>query len=115
MSTAEQIIAPHLNFEYNIDTEEFYCLAPDCTATFEDEAGHAAHVVAALTNAGKQIVEPPEASRSHNGYTRFGSLTVEGGRVVDYRQGEYTPWEARTHGLQWLAAAREAEGGERGE
>ncbi|WP_064059257.1 hypothetical protein [Prescottella equi] len=56
MSTAEQIIAPHLNFEYSIDTEEFYCLAPGCTATFEDEADHAAHVVAALTNAGYALV-----------------------------------------------------------
>ncbi|WP_275792651.1 hypothetical protein [Prescottella equi] len=116
MSTAEQIIAPHLNFEYDSDTEEFYCLAPNCTATFEDEAGHAAHVVAALTNAGHEIVKLPEADEVVDGRPFWSETDIEVHKSVIMRdQFPVTAERLRIEAGDFLAAARVAEGGERGE
>ncbi|ORL35635.1 hypothetical protein A6I91_01910 [Prescottella equi] len=74
---------------------------------------HAAHVVAALTNAGKTIVELPEAdSIDHLAQPRFGSVTAGDGVVSDDEGYEYDPVEARIRAAALLAAARVAEGGE---
>ena len=55
MSTAEQIIAEHQVREMWSRFDEVVC---DCGERFATRADHAAHVVAALTNAGKTIVDP---------------------------------------------------------
>lgn len=123
MSTAEQIIAEH---QLDIIDGTCTCGEWDC-ADVPDHAPdldltelHAAHVVAALTTAGKTIVDQDAATEAlldtrpglllahsawHEGLSAgIAACNVEG----PWRKPEspyFTPW----------AAARVAEGGERGE
>ncbi|OQQ23342.1 hypothetical protein A6411_23825 [Prescottella equi] len=105
MSTAEQIIAEH---RWSALTDA--CACGDPTITW---GAHPVHVVAALTNAGKTIVELPEAdSIDHLAQPRFGSVTAGDGVVSDDEGYEYDPVEARIRAAALLAAARVAEGGD---
>ena len=138
MSTAEQVIAAHrLKYKrtparHLADTGVAYaaCAAPDCDwsydyATAGAEVAHAAHVVAALTNAGKTIVDsagiyvkygierdvPSGGTRVVAAYDRS---TAEG--VMAERPHDTRLVQRRGHIGEWEpAAARVAEGGERGE
>ena len=115
MSTAEQIIAEHLPM-YGGDVPVCSCRK----AEWEP-----AHVVAALTNAGKTIVDsvgiyveygierdmPSGGTRVVAAYDRS---TAE--RVMAERPHDTRLVERRGHIGEWApAAARVAEGGERGE
>ncbi|ASN69235.1 hypothetical protein 7S3_57 [uncultured Caudovirales phage] len=102
MSTAEQIIAEALGDKIM-----------HTNGSGDRNRAYAAHVVAALTNAGKTIVELPEADE----WGMFGPLRVlSSGFIADEADdGEYSPTVARLIGARFLAAARVAEGGEHGE
>ncbi|NKT41779.1 hypothetical protein GS676_02710 [Rhodococcus hoagii] len=121
MSTAEQIIAEHLA-EYVDGVGMLVCLGCGETSTTDRE--HAAHVVAALTNAGKTIVELPEVAPDDitigvvSALHDYGAIDIE--TSPDFvRIFESTGWysaEAMTFlgsALIAVAAARVAEGGER--
>lgn len=112
MSTAEQIIAEH---RWSALTDA--CKCGDPTITLGE---HAAHVVAALTNAGKTIVEQSAAVEAlldtraglllaHNAWHEGLSAGISACNAEGpWRKPEspyFAPW----------AAARVAEGGERGE
>ncbi|MBM4517486.1 hypothetical protein GS432_19455 [Rhodococcus hoagii] len=126
MSTAEQIIAEHRDGGY-LDGRR-HCLCGWSTIDHEGidpAAEHAAHVVAALTNAGKQIVELPEAdvtgaeTDDEHGYSEWNTGC---GTVITYTNGiieipaEYNfdaPRDSvRQFAAALLAAARVAEGGD---
>ncbi|ORL40189.1 hypothetical protein A6F59_16780 [Prescottella equi] len=130
MSTAEQIIAEvvrehtpiHDNGPFG-DDPWTGCAGKDCAdwPGGDDEAfdAHvAAHVVAALTNAGKTIVELPEAD-STSGLSQEWRLPqantvigwVDGEVSIDGHLGGLTVTEARQTAAALLAAARVAEGG----
>ncbi|NKR60231.1 hypothetical protein GS474_15990 [Rhodococcus hoagii] len=107
MSTAEQIIADSLKALGVIDY-----------------ASVAAHVVAALTNAGKTIVDLPEADEMrHDTDINAGHQLwrIAAGEVVEFdgdiwprvRSFGVKPAAARELAAALLAAARVAEGGER--
>ncbi|MBM4592363.1 hypothetical protein GS934_10625 [Rhodococcus hoagii] len=125
MSTAEQIIAEH-----RLDDFDGTCFCGEWS--YEDEpydpadpelaSMHSAHVVAALTNAGKTIVELPEYDRDFafsgaevwpDGYSSVTIRTpigfVAGKSLNDLAQPEVMRTLALN--LLALAAAREAEGG----
>lgn len=115
MSTAEQIIAEVLRERHPVSVVD------------------AAHVVAALTNAGKTIVELPDADvvvanfEGEFGYSMFrnpvASISAANDGTVEVVMGrevvtELSPDDADRVGIAWLAAAaaaRVAEGGEHGE
>ncbi|MDH6282902.1 hypothetical protein [Prescottella agglutinans] len=119
MSTAEQIIAEHRIKPY---LTRIQCRCGEVFASYE---AHAAHVVAALTNAGKTIVDgagiyveygierdmPSGDTRVVAAYDRSTAERVMAERPHDtrlvQRRGHIGEWEP--------AAARVAEGGERGE
>ncbi|MBM4722551.1 hypothetical protein GS439_06865 [Rhodococcus hoagii] len=117
MSTAEQIIAEHpteVNCDGGVDC--------GCGLRFSTYAGWSRHVVAALTNAGKAIVELPEYDRDFafsgaevwpDGYSSVTIRTpigfVAGRSLNDLAQPEVMRTLALN--LLALAAARVAEGG----
>ncbi|RDI32431.1 hypothetical protein DEU38_103164 [Rhodococcus sp. AG1013] len=122
MSTAEQIIA---------NDDGFITALQGILPTYHDDrqtatyaaAEVAAHVVAALTNAGKTIVELPEAEDCRIGEL---SLTDEGGTILVRTSAELVKtmtlgeWQSAVGRrvladalLHGAAAARVAEGGER--
>ncbi|NKS97476.1 hypothetical protein GTA09_20315 [Rhodococcus hoagii] len=115
MSTAEQIIAQHLP-EYVDGVGMLVCLG--CGEASATDREHAAHVVAALTNAGKTIVELPEGIPDDDGQVWFDEFDVR----VDCT-GTTRPYEVWVGGrsrsaaglehqaAEYLAAARVAEGG----
>ncbi len=125
MSTAEQIIAEHpteVNCDGGVDC--------GCGLRFSTYAGWSRHVVAALTNAGKVVVELPEADETGNYMPGYGRtrICIEGdsiasGRTTDGFMASYTSHsvehvDAYVGALlaakrDLLAAARVAEGGER--
>lgn len=134
MSTAEQIIAevvhehtPKINADPWTQCSSRAC--EDWPGGNDEAFGAhvAAHVVAALTNAGKTIVELPEPDRIFDGdlpeydVADDGMVHVTeepGGRVVVWHQNaEIRDPDAVAGALlaAGLAAARVAEGGERGE
>ncbi|MCA1008981.1 hypothetical protein LCL87_24995 [Rhodococcus hoagii] len=111
MSTAEQIIA-------------------DVLGEHGTKAYVAAHVAAALTNAGKTIVEQENVewaivgvdgqdewidTGEHEGHLSSQEKAQQ--RVDDYYRGDETAIVVRRFVTEWqpVAAARVAEGGERGE
>ncbi len=114
MSTAEQIIAEH---RWSALTDA--CKCGDPTISW---GAHAAHVVAALTNAGHALVELPEGIPDDDGQVWFDEFDVR----VDCT-GTSRPYEVWVGGrsrsaaglehlaAEYLAAARVAEGGERGD
>lgn len=123
MSTAEQIIAEHRTSMYVANgVEVFVCR---CGKEFLPADSHAAHVVAALTNAGKTIVDLPEADETgaetddEHGYSEWNTGC---GTVITYTNGiieipaEYNfdapPGSVRAFAAALLAAARVAEGGD---
>ncbi|MBM4573153.1 hypothetical protein GS489_22950 [Rhodococcus hoagii] len=140
MSTAEQVIAAHrLKYKrtparHLADTGVAYaaCAAPDCDwsydyATAGAEVAHAAHVVEALATAGKTIVDLPEPDpdgrwtwtalgrelwNGENGRTILLDGVNMGGPVQ--LSHEYAE-RLRDCLSAALAAARVAEGGERGD
>ncbi|AEV51920.1 hypothetical protein [Prescottella equi] len=108
MSTAEQIIAEH---RWSALTDA--CKCGDPTITLGE---HAAHVVAALTNAGKAIVELPEAE-DYGGDPQWtlpcGTVSVDSRQVVSFEGDDICDAnEAPDLAAALLAAARVAEGGE---
>ncbi|MBM4603151.1 hypothetical protein GS575_09405 [Rhodococcus hoagii] len=128
MTTAEQIIAEH-RVSYTFDGEGA------CTCGERvSQPDHAAHVVAALTNAGKTIVELPEADevehcRAHEGDDEWVTTTwksdlayvstfepdADGGPLIHMRlapDGPTDPKHLRDFAAALLAAARVAEGGD---
>ncbi|NKS02578.1 hypothetical protein GS528_16465 [Rhodococcus hoagii] len=121
MSTAEQIIAEHLYL--GLDTaDDMHCCSCGWGGAFDD---FAAHVVAALTNAGKTIVELPEypdeempESDDEHGYkvwkSGLGAATAHTDDTVTI-DGAYhfsvSPSDVREYAGALLAAARVAEGG----
>ncbi|MBM4580904.1 hypothetical protein LRM64_19630 [Prescottella equi] len=137
MSTAEQIIAEvvrehtpmHDNGPFG-DDPWTGCAGKDCAdwPGGDDEAfdAHvAAHVVAALTNAGKTIVELPEADETVPETEDENSRVIwnaDGGHVTVFGDGALEmgiPYrfnveadEARAVAAALLAAARVAEGGD---
>ncbi|NKU18371.1 hypothetical protein GS907_07270 [Rhodococcus hoagii] len=131
MSTAEQIIAAHrLKYKrtparHLADTGVAYaaCAAPDCDwsydyATAGAEAAHAAHVVAALTNAGKTIVDLPEhvdEALEEHGITASRRSLLPITLQIDPGSGHavhYSVKCVRDFAAALLAAARVAEGGD---
>ncbi|NKR75819.1 hypothetical protein GS492_25080 [Rhodococcus hoagii] len=122
MSTAEQIIAEHRTSMYVANgVEVFVCR---CGKEFLPADEHAAHVVAALTNAGKTIVELPEADETVPETEDENSRVIwnaDGGHVTVFGDGALEmgiPYrfnveadEARAVAAALLAAARVAEGG----
>ncbi|NKS14644.1 hypothetical protein GS580_27675 [Rhodococcus hoagii] len=70
MSTAEQIIAEHRVKPY---LTRIQCRCGEMFASYEQ---HAAHVVAALTNAGKTIVELPAGIEDDDGQVWFDDLDI---------------------------------------
>ena len=116
MSTAEQIIAEHQVREMWSRFDEVVC---DCGERFATRADHAAHVVAALTNAGHALVELPEGIPDDDGQVWFDEFDVR----VDCT-GTSRPYEVWVGGrsrsaaglehlaAEYLAAARVAEGGD---
>ncbi|NKS12558.1 hypothetical protein GS580_16600 [Rhodococcus hoagii] len=124
MTTAEQIIAEH-PWSWELDDIGSDIVMCKCGEVFASPLQHAAHVVAALTNAGKAIVDLPEAdAEDDDGGPRdlrwdigpssvfswtAGSVSIEGALA------DIAPEAARRFGAALLAAARVAEGGERGE
>ncbi|NKT91769.1 hypothetical protein GS854_01630 [Rhodococcus hoagii] len=132
MSTAEQIIAEH-----RLDDFDGTCFCGEWS--YEDEpydpadpelaSMHSAHVVAALTNAGKTIVELPERTddRFVDGYEgcemdgwevqqgpHYVSVWEQGQVQIDYQgnpEEPVSPQYARDLAAALLAAARVAEGG----
>lgn len=130
MSTAEQIIAEHLPDNRDIERRVGNC---SCTCGWEGwgdtdaekTAVFAAHVVAALTNAGKRIVDQADSNfeygverdvitggrRVAETFNRSGAEDLaerwRNNPVVVQRRVFYGEWEP--------AAARVAEGGEHGE
>ncbi|MBM4498196.1 hypothetical protein GS982_02330 [Rhodococcus hoagii] len=119
MSTAEQIIAEH-RVSYTFDGEG------SCTCGEKvSQPDHAAHVVAALTKAGKAIVELPEADETVPETEDENSRAIwsaDGGHVTVFGDGALEmgiPYrfnveadEARAVAAALLAAARVAEGGD---
>lgn len=119
MSTAEQIIAEH-RWWYAFEGYD------KCGCGAEVPRGmHAAHVVAALTNAGKTIVELPEADETAPETEDENSRAIwnaDGGHVTVFGDGALEmgiPYrfnveadEARAVAAALLAAARVAEGGD---
>ncbi|NKT31598.1 hypothetical protein GS810_01675 [Rhodococcus hoagii] len=126
MSTAEQIIAEHRDAGY-LDGRR-YCLCGWSTIDhdgIDQAAEHSAHVVAALTNAGKTIVDDENSGHEYGvehcdasgervtiapffgvGTAESCARQLTGNPVVRMRRVWYGDWEP--------AAARVAEGGERG-
>lgn len=115
MSTAEQIIAEH-RVSYTFDGEGS-CTCGDKVS----QPDHAAHVVAALANAGHEVVElpehPDEALEEH-GLTavrrRLLPITLDIDPAGVYLK-HFSAKGARDLATALLAAARVAEGGERGD
>lgn len=118
MSAAEQIIAEHRLVLDRYEDDSCWC------GQRMHRSEHAAHVVAALTNAGKTIVELPEPEfgkpedldpgddpRVWHGHVR--SYWAQEGEVFDTLGGRRPASGAMRDGLALLAAARVAEGGER--
>ncbi|UPH36717.1 hypothetical protein MWT96_20405 [Prescottella equi] len=132
MSIAEQVIAEvvrehtpmHDNGPFG-DDPWTGCAGKDCAdwPGGDDEAfdAHvAAHVVAALTNAGKTIVELPEAMACSYSASYWDGETVwatpGSGKVrIQLEDHRLTAADAQGLAAALLAAARVAEGGERGE
>lgn len=131
MSTAEQIIVDHMPVVVNAGGKYVFACGA-CCRTYPDREAFAAHVVAALTNAGKTIVDLPEADETGNYMPGYGRtrICIEGdsiasGRATDGFMASYTSHsvehlDAYVGALlaakrDLLAAARVAEGGERGE
>lgn len=126
MSTAEQIIAEH---RWSALTDA--CKCGDPTITLGE---HAAHVVAALTNAGHEIVKLPEADevehcRAHEGDDEWVTTTwksdlayvstfepdADDGPLIHMRlalNGPTEPKHLREFAAALLAAARVADGGD---
>ncbi|NKS77978.1 hypothetical protein GS539_19335 [Rhodococcus hoagii] len=101
MSTAEQIIAEHRTTMYVANgVEVFVCR---CGKEFLPADSHAAHVVAALTNAGHMLLTPDDVERLGTVlvYTPIHDKTRVPLQVLGGRYDE-TVW----------AAARVAEGGD---
>lgn len=118
MSTAEQILAGHR--AVRVMNGQWRCTGCDWVGPLVE---HAAHVVAALTNAGRAIVELPEATSADpddldpgdDPRTWIGAherYWVEGRIVVGEFGMGYTPGQARKEAAALLAAARVAEGGD---
>lgn len=127
MSTPAQIIADH---QYvpdgrmlgtrctNITCDWF---VPASTSFADMLVSYGAHVVAVLTNAGKTIVELPEAIDEDGQKVWLPAMTeviagVEPGRAYvasTIGMGEYDAAKLRELAAVLLAAARVAEGGER--
>ncbi|ASN72012.1 hypothetical protein 7S2_19 [uncultured Caudovirales phage] len=117
MSTAEQIIAEHAVRAWRADGRTWCWKCGE----FPSRGAHAAHVVAALTNAGKAIVElpehPDEALEEHGITASRRSLlpiTLDIDPAGVYLK-HFSAKGARTLAAALLAAARVAEGGEHGE
>ncbi|NKR52958.1 hypothetical protein GS481_02360 [Rhodococcus hoagii] len=135
MSTAEQITPVQVLAKHRLDDFDGSCFCgewsyeevPDDGTDPEIATLHAAHVVAALTNAGKTIVDLPEhpdeemqENDDEHGYvtweTGVGRATAHTDDTVTVESGYHfsvRPAEARGFAAALLAAARVAEGGER--
>ncbi|EGD24678.1 hypothetical protein [Prescottella equi] len=126
MSTAEQIIADH---QYvpdgrmlgtrctNVTCDWF---VPAATSFADMLVSYGAHVVAALTNAGKTIVELPEGIEDDDGQVWFDDLDIRvdctgQSRPYDVWVDDERLWyvgRAKRRAAALLAAARVAEGGD---
>ncbi|MDH6279507.1 hypothetical protein [Prescottella agglutinans] len=116
MSTAEQIIAEHRWDERRGICECMFVpeFGPGTRYERMTLKDHAAHVVAALTNAGKTIVDLPEADEVVHGIPYWSETDIEVHKSVIMRDGfPVTAERLRIEAGDFLAAARVAEGGER--
>lgn len=121
MSTAEQIIAEHRDAGY-LDGRR-HCLCGWSTIDhdgIDPAAEHAAHVVAALTNAGKAIVDPNALDSAiwlylgdecdNANEPNYEENNYDAGFIAGLAHAQET---IRAQLPGFLAAARVAEGGER--
>lgn len=111
MTTAEQIIAEHRTSMYVANgVEVFVCR---CGKEFLPADGHAAHVVAALTKAGHEIVKLPDPDEVVDGRPFWSETDIEVHKSVIMRdQFPVTAERLRIEAGDFLAAARVAEGGD---
>ncbi|NKV06877.1 hypothetical protein GS892_10420, partial [Rhodococcus hoagii] len=99
MSTAEQIIAEHRDAGY-LDGRR-HCLCGWSTIDhdgIDPAAEHAAHVVAALTNADHVIVKLPRGSRTTTG--RCGSTSSTSASTAPGQAGRTRLWVGGDHAPQ---------------